>query len=175
MFHTIAGIDSRRTGRRPARLPLPFRPKPLPSWPSTTYGQSPRVTATAFDTRARSVLTAALRLALSQEFDGADLPLHTLPDWFLTATGPGAWEIQNWLDPFDLDSESRGWSWWDLTYADAVGRAARVWVDSWGESFFGCGELRRFAHASGAEEIGGPSVVGSTDWITALMQGHTRP
>lgn len=89
MFHTIAGIDSRRTGRRPARLPLPFRPKPLPSWPSTTYGQSPRVTATAFDTRARSVLTAALRLALSQEFDGADLPLHTLPDWFLTATGPG--------------------------------------------------------------------------------------
>jgi hypothetical protein len=162
-----------RAATRPSPPPLP--PEAPPVLAVFDIRTTPRATATAFGTRLRSVLTAALRLALSHEFDGADLPLHTLPDWFLTATGPGAWEIQNWLYQFDPGSESRGWSWWDLTYADAAGREARVWVDSWGESFFGCGELRRLAHASGAEDIGGPSVVRSTDWTTALTPGHTRP
>jgi hypothetical protein len=141
-----------------------------------------------FGTRLRSVLAPALRLAVSQSFDGEDLPVDDIPDWFVAAgrgaTGPvpdfarrgteryaaaigrGTWDLQEWLYQFDPESEFRGWAWWDLTQAGE--REARIWVDSWGESFFACDELRWLAYVSGGEEVSGPTLMRSTDWVTAM-------
>ncbi|MFI8876255.1 hypothetical protein [Streptomyces sp. NPDC055243] len=66
----------------------------------------------------------------------------------------GSWRLQEWLYEFDPESETRGWAWWDLTRS-AEG-SIRIWVDSWGESFFACGELRWLALVAGADEVSGP-------------------
>ncbi|MFC7306298.1 hypothetical protein ACFQVC_19000 [Streptomyces monticola] len=114
-----------------------------------------------FSGRLRSVLDIALQLAVSQPFDGEDLPIDSIPEWFRSASRgadtaiPGfaeqgmrgyastvseqRWDLQEWLYQFDPESEFRGWSWWDLTVSGD--REARIWVDSWGESFFACNEL----------------------------------
>jgi hypothetical protein len=76
------------------------------------------------------------------------------------------WELQEWLFQFDPDSEFRGWAWWDLTQT-GVGRV-RIWVDTWGESFFACNELRRLAYTAGADEVSGPILVRASDWISVV-------
>lgn len=133
----------------------------------------------AFGRRVRSVLDPALHLALSQPFEGEDLPVGEIPDWFVAAcrggtgpvpdfaargrerytdaTGQEPWDLQEWLYQFDPASEFRGWAWWDLT--PSGDRRARIRVDSWGESFFACDELRWLAHVSGAEDVSGPALV----------------
>ncbi|MFA3875125.1 hypothetical protein ABS735_15725 [Streptomyces sp. MMCC 100] len=142
-----------------------------------------------FGDRVRSVLDPALRLAVSQRFEGEDLPVDAIPGWFAAvaresvqpapdfavqgaeryaaAIGRGAWDLQEWLYQFDPESEFRGWAWWDLTQSGE--REARVWVDTWGESFFACDELRWLAHVSGAVEVNGPTLERSEAWIAAAQ------
>ncbi|MEU8959474.1 hypothetical protein AB0C93_34895 [Streptomyces sp. NPDC048518] len=115
------------------------------------------------------------------------LPVDNIPGWFrsvrggdlgvlpgfarrglelyLTRFGNGPWELQEWLYEFDPESETRGWAWWDLT-GPGEG-SARVWVDSWGESFFACDELRWLALVAGAEEVRGPRLVAAAAWVAA--------
>jgi hypothetical protein len=66
---------------------------------------------------------------------------------------------------FDPESEFRGWAWWDLTQSGE--REARLWADTWGESFFASDELRWLVHVSGAVEVNGPTLEGSEAWISA--------
>jgi hypothetical protein len=141
-----------------------------------------------YEARIRSVLRAALELALSESFDGDDLPTSRVPEWFAAvsgansltvpdyarsgarrydaAIGGGPWNLQEWLYQFDPDSEFRGWAWWDLTSL-GDGRA-RIWVDTWGESFFACNELRWLAFTSGSDEISGPTLVRTTEWASTI-------
>ncbi|MEV0179562.1 hypothetical protein AB0I54_09720 [Streptomyces sp. NPDC050625] len=121
-----------------------------------------------FEGRVRAVLGAALRVALSRSFDGGDIPVDLVPDWFVAAsTGRGeAWDVQGWLWQFEPGDESRGWAWWDLR--ESGERTARVWVDSWGEYFFGCDDFRWLARAAGAEEVSGPVLVRAGDWAAGV-------
>ncbi|MDG9704422.1 hypothetical protein [Streptomyces sp. DH37] len=134
--------------------------------------------------RLRSVLSAAVELGATADFEEDELPVGGVPDWFVAVCSPdgGAapdfatsgraayethtqsrpWALQNWLYRFDPDDDSRGWEWWDLTQ-DGPSRV-RIWVDSWGESFFGCQELRWAAYTAGALRVEGPVVRRSDAW-----------
>ncbi|PTM98043.1 MULTISPECIES: hypothetical protein [unclassified Streptomyces] len=157
MFHEIEDIEQERI--RLSRRPSAEKAPPVLSvFDVRTDGP-----VSEFDARLRSVLAPALHLAVSHPFEG-DLPVDTLPDWFVAA--PQAdWRPQEWLYQFDPESEFRGWAWWDLTRSGE--RGARIWVDSWGESFFACDELRWAAHVSGAEAVDGPVLARAGDWIAA--------
>jgi hypothetical protein len=141
-----------------------------------------------YEARMKSVLRPALELALSEPFDGDDLPVSSIPEWFAAVSGAtslpvpdyarsgaqrytseisgGAWKLQEWLYQFDPDSEFRGWAWWDLTSL-GDGRV-RIWVDTWGESFFACDELRWLAFTSGADEISGPTLARTNEWASTI-------
>lgn len=182
MIHEIEDIEQER-------LRLSHRPAPADA-PPVLCAFDVRTTGpvTEFDTRLRSVLATALQLAVSQPYEGEDLPVDAIPDWFAAASrgasalvpdfarrgtdrysaaiDRGTWELQEWLYQFDPDSEFRGWAWWDLTQSGD--REARIWVDTWGESFFACDELRWLAYVSGGDEVVGPILVRSTDWVAAV-------
>ncbi|MFD7299602.1 hypothetical protein ACFV83_01500 [Streptomyces pharetrae] len=138
--------------------------------------------------RVRHVLTAALRLACTAEFDGADLPANDFPDWFTgvsardgeatetfagdgraayrNAGGGNAWSLQNWIYRFDPDNDSRGWEFWDVI---PVGPSrVRVWVDSWGESFFGSLELLWLLYTAGGAHVEGPEVHPASAWASEV-------
>ncbi|MGW3284420.1 hypothetical protein ACWDR3_07245 [Streptomyces sp. NPDC001002] len=182
MFHETEDIEqeSARLSHRPAARTVP----PVLS----AFDVRTTCPAEEFDTRLRSVLAPALQVALSHPFDEGDPPVDTLPEWFVAADraasapvpeyvkvgaeryaaaiGGGSWRAQEWLYEFDPESESRGWAWWDLTRTGD--RTARIWVDSWGESFFACDELRWAAYVSGADEVAGPLLVKGAEWIAAV-------
>lgn len=181
MIHEIEDIEQERL--RLSRRPAPDDAPPV----LCVFDVRTSGAVAEFDTRVRSVLTPALQLAVSQSFEGEDLPLDAIPDWFVAASRPGAisvpdftqsgvelyeaaigggpWDVQEWLYQFDPESEFRGWAWWDLTHSSD--REARIWVDTWGESFFACDELRWLAYVSGGAEVSGPTLVRAPDWIAA--------
>ncbi|EST26781.1 hypothetical protein [Streptomyces niveus] len=146
--------------------------------------------------RLRSILSPALRLGRTADFEAASVPVDDLPDWFVAVSSPDEellvpgfasdgrdgytdhtagrpWELQNWLYRFDPDDDSRGWQWWDVT---KVGPSrVHVWVDSWGESFFGCQDLLWAAHTSGAARVAGPTVQPSAAWAAETVDGIDAP
>lgn len=137
--------------------------------------------------RVRDVLSAALQLACTADFDDDDLPADEFPEWFTeistrdgetshkfsrngraaflaTSGKSNPWRLQNWIYRFDPDEESRGWEFWD---AISTGPArVRVWVDSWGESFFGSLELRWLLYVAGAAHVEGPEVHEAGRWAS---------
>ncbi|MBN3930787.1 hypothetical protein IQ279_14270 [Streptomyces verrucosisporus] len=134
--------------------------------------------------RLRSVLSAAVNLGIAADFEQEELPTEGVPGWFAAVCAPGGegvpdfagdgrgayeshtqsrpWSLQNWLYRFDPDDDSRGWQWWDVTRAGPS--HVHIWVDSWGESFFGCQELRWAAYTAGALRVDGPVVRRSSAW-----------
>ncbi|MEU1486907.1 hypothetical protein [Streptomyces sp. NPDC005752] len=145
-----------------------------------TYGD-----AAEYEQRLRSVLMPALRLGGTADFEQESLPVDDVPDWFgvigsedeerapqFARTGRDGyvehmeesrpWELQDWLYRFDPDEDSRGWEWWDATQAGPS--RVHIWVDSWGESFFGCRELLWAAYAAGAARVDGPTLQKSAVW-----------
>ncbi|MET7457361.1 hypothetical protein ABZT03_36960 [Streptomyces sp. NPDC005574] len=146
-------------------------------------------TSEAYALRVRRVLSAALHLACTAEFDDEDLPTDEFPEWFTTASvrdgevpseefvrhgrtayadrsGGGPWSLQNWIYRFDPDEDSRGWEFWDIV---GVGPSRlRVWVDSWGESFFGSLELLWLLYAAGATHVEGPEVLKAETWASEV-------
>ncbi|MFI6856001.1 hypothetical protein [Streptomyces sp. NPDC050416] len=175
MMHDIEDIEQERG--RLSNGPAPGHAPPVLS----AFDLRTSCPVDEFGRRVRSVLDPALNLVLSQPFEGEDLPVGEIPAWFVAAcrggTGPvpdfaargrerytaaigqGPWNLQEWLYQFDPASEFRGWAWWDLTRSGD--RRARIRVDSWGESFFACDELRWLAYVSGAEDVSGPALVKS--------------
>ncbi|MGW2226350.1 hypothetical protein [Streptomyces formicae] len=172
MFHETEDIEQERL--RVARRPSPQDAPPVLS----TFDVTLTVPAAEYEARLRSVLDAALGIALSADFAEEDLPVAAVPAWFAEVSGPlsaraprfarrgreryaavirgGSWELQSWLHEFDPDSESRGWAWWDLTRpSDGT---VRIWADTWGEPFFACDELRWLAYVAGAEDVSGPEL-----------------
>lgn len=142
----------------------------------------------AYAQRVRHVLSAALHLACAAEFDDEDLPTDEFPDWFtslcarsgeapqhfarhgrtayMDRSGGSPWSLQNWIYRFDPDEDSRGWEFWD---AVPVGPAeVRVWVDSWGESFFGSLELLWLLYTAGAARVEGPEVHKAVTWASEV-------
>jgi hypothetical protein len=142
----------------------------------------------AYAQRVRHVLSAALHLACTAEFDDEDLPADGFPDWFtavcarsgeapqgfalqgrsgyMDRSGGKPWSLQNWIYRFDPDEDSRGWEFWD---AVPVGPArVRVWVDSWGESFFGSLELLWLLYTAGASRVEGPEVHKAVTWASEV-------
>ncbi|MEV7659310.1 hypothetical protein AB0O39_34735 [Streptomyces anulatus] len=141
--------------------------------------------AVEYERRLRSAISPAVRLGGTADFGQDSLPVDAVPDWFAAVssqnpeqvpqfaragcdgyaehTGGGRpWELQDWLYRFDPDEDSRGWEWWD---AAPVGPSrVHVWVDSWGESFFGCQDLLWAAYAAGAVRVDGPAVQTSAVW-----------
>ncbi|MFJ9109668.1 hypothetical protein [Streptomyces sp. NPDC102283] len=141
--------------------------------------------AAAYEQRLRSVLSAAVRLGVSADPEQESLPVDGVPDWFVAASSGGEgpvpqfaragrdgyvehtgggrpWELRDWLHRFGPDEDSRGWAWWD---AVQVGPSrVHIWVDSWGESFFGCQDLLWAAHVAGAVRVDGPTVHRSVVW-----------
>ncbi|KPI15696.1 hypothetical protein OK074_2141 [Actinobacteria bacterium OK074] len=179
MFHEIEDIEQEK-------IRLLHRPTASDAPPVLcTFDVTTDNPVEEYGMRLRSVLNAALDLAVSASFDDGDLPIDTLPDWFAAASDDasasisdfarrgiehysaavkgGAWDLQEWLSQFDPDSEFRGWAWWDSTHTgeDRV----RIWVDTWGESFFACDEFRWVAYAAGANEVTGPILVDIADWV----------
>ncbi|GAB2984199.1 hypothetical protein GCM10023080_057530 [Streptomyces pseudoechinosporeus] len=137
------------------------------------------------------MLSAAVGLGITSDFEDDILPVADVPDWFIAIssqdekrapdfakygrnaftdqTEQPPWKLQNWLYRFDPDDDSRGWEWWDITPAGPS--RVRVWVDSWGESFFGCQELRWASYTAGALRVGGPFVQESSMWAEATAEG----
>ncbi|MEU9973461.1 hypothetical protein [Streptomyces sp. NPDC051014] len=144
-------------------------------------------TPEAYELRVRRVLSAALHLACTAEFDDDDLPTDGFPDWFTTVSvrdgevlpeefarhgrsayvehsGGVPWSLQNWIYRFDPEEDSRGWEFWDIV---RVGPSRlRVWVDSWGESFFGSLELLWLLYAAGAGNVEGPEIRKESTWAS---------
>ncbi|MFI1223789.1 MULTISPECIES: hypothetical protein [unclassified Streptomyces] len=138
-----------------------------------------------YERRLRSVISPAVRLGGTADFEQESLPVGDVPDWFAAVssqkperapqfaragreryaehTGGGRpWELLDWLYRFDPDEDSRGWEWWDATQVGAS--RVHVWVDSWGESFFGCQDLLWTAYTAGAVRVDGPGVQQSVVW-----------
>lgn len=141
--------------------------------------------AAEYEQRLRSALAPAVRLGGTADFEQESLPVDDVPVWFAAVSsgneeraprfartghggyvehmgGGGPWELQDWLYRFDPDEDSRGWEWWDATPAGPS--RVHIWVDSWGESFFGCQELLWAAYAAGAVLVNGPALQKSTVW-----------
>ncbi|MER6468097.1 hypothetical protein [Streptomyces collinus] len=138
----------------------------------------------AYADRLRGVFAAVFALAAHADFDEDEVPVDTLPDWFVQVceggaatpfavdgreryaerTGDGPWEIRDWLSRFDPELEARGWEFWDVTRsADGTGRL-NVWLDTWGEPFFSWEELRWLLHTCGADLVGDPVVAKTDSW-----------
>ncbi|MFD7457867.1 MULTISPECIES: hypothetical protein [unclassified Streptomyces] len=144
----------------------------------------------AYTERVRQVLSAALELACTAEFGDEDLPADEFPDWFTAIStrdgedvqdltrdgrasyvnrgGGNPWTLQNWIFRFDPDDDSRGWEFWDVV---PVGPSqVRVWVDSWGESFFGSLELLWLLYTAGAAHVEGPEVHKASAWVSEAYE-----
>jgi len=143
----------------------------------------------AYAQRVRHVLSAALQLACTAEFDDQDLPTDRFPDWFTGVSGQGEesgrefardgraaflaktgkahpWRLQSWIYRFDPDEDSRGWEFWDVV---PVGSSrVRVWVDCWGESFFGSLDLLWLLYTAGAAHVEGPEVHKASTWASEV-------
>ncbi|WDG29881.1 hypothetical protein N7925_16785 [Streptomyces sp. CA-278952] len=142
--------------------------------------------AAEYGRRLRSALSAAVRLGRAADFEQENLPADGVPDWF-AAVSPGSeeraapqfaragrdgyvrhtgggrpWELHDWLHRFAPDESSRGWEWWDATQAGPS--RVHLWVDSWGESFFGCQELLWAVWTAGALRLDGPVAHRSAVW-----------
>lgn len=185
MMHEIEDIGQERI--RVAGRPSPQDAPPVLCW----FDLAPAVPADVYADRLRSVLDAALALALTEDFDDT-LPVDSVPEWFAAVSEPlsprtpefarrgrecyaaaiqgGPWKLQEWLYEFDPESESRGWAWWDLTRsADGT---VRIWADTWGESFFACDELRWLAFTAGSDKVSGPHLAKVEKWHAAVRDDH---
>lgn len=83
MFHEIEDIQHElaRLSRRPSPVDAP---PVLCAFDVRTSTPVPD-----FEARMRSILAPALQLAVVHPYDGSDLPVDTLPDWFVAAArGP---------------------------------------------------------------------------------------
>ncbi|NUK74531.1 hypothetical protein HRW23_13780 [Streptomyces lunaelactis] len=178
MLHEIEDLELERS-RTYERGEFSSAPPLLAYFDLTVEGD-----AAVYAGRLRGALSAVLALAISEDFASEDIPVDTVPEWFVGVcrgddgptevfardgsehyseqTGGGPWELQNWLYRFDPDLEVRGWSWWDLT-ALPDGRL-RMWADTWGEPFFSWEDLRWLLYTCGAGAVEGPVLAKPEVW-----------
>ncbi len=179
MLHEIEDLENER-GRVSHRPEADSAPPVLGFFDITVDGDPVR-----YADRLRGVMDATLRIAATESFDDADLPVDALPEWYrdicrggtspepfaaqgrdryAERTGSGPWDLQDWLSRFDPDLEVRGWAWWDLTRPDAGGDRLRLWTDTWGEPFFSWEDLRWLLYACGARTVADPVLTKPQAW-----------
>lgn len=181
MIHSEASVAAEldRVRQRP---PAESAPPVLAAFTVDVAEGSPA----AYAQRVRHVLSAALHLACTAEFDDEDLPADEFPDWFTAISardgeaheefardgrtaythrsGGNPWSLQNWIYRFDPDEDSRGWEFWDVV---PLGPSqVHVWVDSWGESFFGSLDLLWLLYTAGAAHAEGPEIRKASTWAS---------
>lgn len=182
MLHEIEGVEQERS--RVSERPEIDPDVPLLSYVEVAVAGSPE----AYARRLREVLAAVYDLAVREDLDEEVVPVDTLPAWFVGVcrggggtepteefaadglagyterTGSGPWEIQDWLSRFHPELEARGWAFWDLTHPKDGGDRLRLWVDTWGESFFAWEELRFLAYVCGARSVTDPALAEPGAW-----------
>ncbi|MEV7103433.1 hypothetical protein [Streptomyces atroolivaceus] len=149
--------------------------------------------AAGYEQRLRSVLSPAVRLGGTADFERESLPVDGVPDWFAAVSsgneerapqfartgydgyvghtgGSRPWELQSWLFRFDPEEDSRGWEWWDATRAGPS--RVHIWTDSQGESLFGCQDLLWAVYAAGAVRVDGPAIQKSAVWSAERGAEH---
>ncbi|MER5526089.1 hypothetical protein ABT075_16015 [Streptomyces sp. NPDC002677] len=184
MIHSEESVAAEldRVRQRPA---IESAPPVLAAFTVDVFGGTPE----DYALRVRRVLSAALHLACTAEFGNEDLPTDEFPDWFKTISvrdgeappqefarhgrtayvdhsGGGPWSLQDWIYRFDPEEDSRGWEFWDTVRAGPA--RVCVWVDSWGESFFGSLELLWLLYAAGATHVEGPEVHKADTWASEV-------
>jgi hypothetical protein len=181
MLHEIEGVQEER-----ARVAS--RPEISPDVPVLTSVEvRPIGDPAAYAARLREVFATVFDIAAEADFDDDEIPVDTIPEWFLRArdgmaadfavqgreryrevTGKEGWRLQDWMSRFDPELEARGWAFWDLTPSrDDRGRL-HLWLDTWGEPFFSWEELRWLLYACGAVSVDDPIVVKQESWAGEL-------
>ncbi|MGW2230616.1 hypothetical protein [Streptomyces formicae] len=181
---TRYGLDQEltRTEGRPNEVPIHLlallRVKPVISGPE-------------YATRLREVIQEALRVCKRVDFAEDDVPVDSLPDWFLSVTDGTpdtpdanspesigksrylaareneAWEAEEWIYCFDPDL--RAWSWWDVTEDDRGN--VSLWVDTKGEGHVPCEELWWAVYVAGAESVEPLTLQYSSEWAAQASIG----
>jgi hypothetical protein len=179
MLHEIEGVKQERA--RVSSRPEIDANTPVIAYVELTPVSDPK----AYSERLRAVFAAVFDLAMQPGFDEDEVPVGTIPEWFVRAcedgvavdsfvaegqarhgelNGVGPWRIQDWLSRFHPELENRGWAFWDLTRSPDDSRRLRLWLDTWGEPFFAWEELRWLAYTCGADFVANPMVVKSEQW-----------
>jgi hypothetical protein len=188
VLHEVEGVERElaRVSGRPEQDPG----TPVLTQLTVTPDEDTPAAPEEYAARLREVLSAVYLLAAREDFDEDEVPVDTLPPWFVgistpeTATTPGPlppfavrgsrsytqrtgdtpWRIQDWLSRFDPELESRGWDFWDVTQASDDRSRLHVWLDTWGEPFFAWEELRWLLHTCGARTVSDPAVTDTGSW-----------
>ncbi|GGT52928.1 hypothetical protein GCM10014713_53630 [Streptomyces purpureus] len=120
----------------------------------------PVTDAVGFAARLRELLHAAVLVARDADFDEEDVPVASLPGWFLDLDEAAAgrcvrdrggepWSTTEWIYAFD--PELRAWSWWDAT--EGPGGRVPVWVDTRGEGHLPMEKPWWAVYAAGGEDV----------------------
>ncbi|MFF3745287.1 hypothetical protein [Streptomyces kronopolitis] len=123
--------------------------------------------------RLRHLLSEAVKIARTADFDEENVATASLPSWFLELTTgtpevPNSdtvgsegkrqylaarddrpWDAEEWI--YTFDPELRSWSWWDATTNDQ-GKVC-VWVDTKGEPRVPMEELWWALYTAGARSV----------------------
>ncbi len=179
MLHEIEGVEQERA--RVSERPDSAAGIPVLTCVEVAPSGDPQVCSD----RLRDVLAAVFGLAVRADFDEDEIPVDTLPGWFVDVcdasattdalavegrekyrerTGAGPWKVQDWLSRFDPELEARGWAFWDLTRSPDDSGRLRIWLDTWGEPFFSWEDVRWLAHVCGADSVADPVVARSEQW-----------
>jgi hypothetical protein len=137
------------------------------------------------------LLSAAVQIAESNDFDSDEIANDRLPAWFLEISSgdsrsPGddpighagaqrylaaredrPWEASEWIYCFDPDL--RAWSWWDATSDDRG--TVNIWFDTMGEAHIPCEELWWAAYVAGAETVAPMTLESATVWRSQSSVG----
>lgn len=161
------------------------RPSEEPGFLLGVFIVSPLRESDRYAARLRELISAAVNIARSADFERDDVSTTQLPEWFvnisvrddnpgpgdalsakgrqryLESRGDGAWDVEEWIYCFDPDL--RRWSWWDVTLR-SDGRL-NVWVDTNGEGHIPCGELWWALYVVGARNVEPLTLEYASMWV----------
>ncbi|MBC6463716.1 hypothetical protein [Actinomadura sp. HBU206391] len=131
--------------------------------------------------RLRSLVSAALEIAIYADFEADPIDVSPLPSWFVRELKKGnhadreallgrdrylqcrsnepVWGVQEWISCFD--PRLRRWEWWDLTQEN---RSVSLWVNTKSELAVPVEELWWAMFISGARGIEGPFMRSDSEW-----------
>lgn len=157
-------IEKARVLRRPSEEPIRLL---------ALLVVDPTTDAKLYAKRLREVVSSAVGISQTTDFERDDVATSALPEWFVAVSGGTGmtdvrdvtslsgkdcyleerggepWDVEEWVYCFDPDL--RRWSWWDVTERPD-GRVC-VWVDTKGEAHIPCEELWWLVFVAGARSV----------------------
>ena len=175
--------ERRRTLRRPSEEPVALL---------ALLVVRPAIEPSLYAMRLRQLISAAVDIAQSSNFESGAVSLQTLPKWFLDESGEGgdtdisatsrvarqqyvesrgadAWDPEDWIYCFDPDL--RAWSWWDITIQPDG--SLGVWVDTKGEAHIPCEELWWAVYLAGARDVAALTLEDAGVWAEQASEAVT--